>query len=203
RPARRAAPGGRHADPDLLVARDPVEQELEAGQEGGEESGAALPDERLEARRGVRAEPSGAAHAGSARLVRARPVRRQLENRHRPGEALRPESAQSLAVLARKLQRLALDPLLISRRGRQELRRNAAGLLLVELAELAQDDRQGPEVGDEVVEDEQRGGAAAARAAVVEDPQPHERSVLRIERPQHLRLEALADLAAGEAGGVL
>src|SRR6185436_18907634 len=49
--AQRAAPGGRHADPDLLVARDPVEQELEAGQEGGEESGAALPDERLEARR--------------------------------------------------------------------------------------------------------------------------------------------------------
>ncbi|MCY1017636.1 hypothetical protein OV427_17860 [Pyxidicoccus sp. MSG2] len=149
-----SARDGRAHD-DVRLSRVAVQQRLEAGQQHGEE-GATLRArqglQRLEQRRGQHHREAGAA---SGRHCRARPVRRQFQHRIRV-QPLPPPADLGLQHLASEVLALPGGIVRVLHAGRGQRRGLCRGERRIQRAQLANEDTQGPAVGDDVVQVEQQ-----------------------------------------------
>ena len=127
----------------------------------------------------VQPEPAGCPAEGLCRGPR--PIRRQVERRQLPGQLAQPPRPARLVRRGRGLGR--------GRRGKRGRLR----------AQLPGQHGERPEIGDDVMQDEAE-DALARRAG--QQPHPHQRPLLQIERPVRLRGEPLPQRRLARAGCV-
>ena len=146
--------GPRRADRQVLLAAVAAEERLERGDQGHEQGAVLRPAAGAQVRRQLARQPEPVAVAAVGLDRRTRPVGGQLQ-RGEPRQRLLPVGQQRLAPLAG--QGLPLQPhvLLVGQARRRQLRRPGAGRLAVQRRHLAHHDRERPEVGHDVVDDEE------------------------------------------------
>ena len=176
--SRAAGDGSPHHQ--VLLAGEPGEQDVQAGEEDHEEGPSLPPAERLDLLEEARRQPGRVPTAAEALEGWARPVEGKLEQGRGTGQALAP-------VGELRLQHLPLEPTalpdgevgVLDGQLRQA-DRPPGGKGAVERGQLAHQDSLGPAVGNGVVEDEEGDVLGGIQN---DQEQPGERSARQVEGP--------------------
>ena len=172
--------GDRHADDDVVLLRQPLEQRAKAGQHAGEEA-RSLARGRLAHGADKRRRQHDVLALGVVRPQRgARTICRQLQNRKLTAEAIEPVLLIGDDV-ARRTQRLLFGVLDEILRGRQRLAGDAE-VVVVQRGELGDDDASRPPIADDVVRDDDKRVVVVGAAHQLE---ANERPLLERERHIH------------------
>ncbi len=182
RQAGRAAAGGGRTDRQVDAPGVPQEQHVERREHEHEERRRLLRGQGGQAVQRHPVEPLHPPGTAEPPHRRARPIRRQIERRRAPREPVAPIRPQPLAALSRQPLRLPGHSL-GERHRRRQVRRRASRLLPVERPQLPREDRQGPEVGDDVVHRQEENRTVRTAGP---DPHPHQRARHQVERPLRL-----------------
>ena len=191
--------GGGHADQRLGLPGTPREQELERREDRRHERGAVLADDLAQPGDGAAGQGPGVGRPGEVLPRRSRPVGRHLEDGQLAGEFLLPVAPGGLT--ARPVQVRQLPPQEVGQRGGvvgREVRGSAPDFGGVEGMQLLDEEVHRPQVGHEVVEDEQEDDLIGPLVEL----EPETRAARQVERSVAPLLQVFAQLVPSPVGCV-
>jgi hypothetical protein len=199
------SPRRRAADEEALLAAVAMKQDVEGGEEPYVEGGPLPPGEASQGIPQLGSEREAPQSPAVGLDRRPRPVGRQVEDERHPGERVPPELPEPLSLRTGEARLLRRDHrgevrLRLRQLGRRVGASGTGDLHPIENPEIAQQHRERPEIGDDMVDrEDQRLLPGAER----EERQAPGRTALQIEGPVGDLREAAAERGLVERRGVL